>query len=65
MQLPLSPPEPVLTNLSYPQLHESGLVRALAAQRVALGTSCVRQILQKGDESVGLDEIYGFMGRLR
>jgi hypothetical protein len=25
MQLPLSPPEPVLTNLSYPQLHESGL----------------------------------------
>jgi predicted acyl esterase len=27
MQLPLSPPEPVLTNLSYPQLHESGLAK--------------------------------------
>jgi hypothetical protein len=24
MQLPLSPPEPVLTNFSGPQLHESG-----------------------------------------
>ena len=30
MQLPLSPPEPVLTNLSYPQLHESGLELAAA-----------------------------------
>ena len=46
MQLPLSPPEPVLTNLSYPQLHESGLdsTRTTSGFRPATSADSPRQI---------------------
>ena len=50
MQLPLSPPEPVLTNLSYPQLHESGL----ASKRAGEGAENANVGPQEGTEPRGV-----------